>query len=138
MSKNDEKVRALLTEINVKRTELGEKPKATWTSNGLIRLEGFTEVNLNVLNSLEKCVAITSRVLKEKEAIEKASDFLELPPVSVGHLDDYLKDLKLKASQLKWEEENKKLKKLEEKLKELRSEDARVEDALSDIMAQLK
>ena len=51
--------------------------------------------------------------------------------------NEWVHDLKLRASIIKWDVEKKKLNKLESKLKDLRSDDAKTEDSLSDIMSEL-
>jgi len=52
-------------------------------------------------------------------------------------LEDWFHDLKLRASMITWDLEKKKLNTLETKLSDLRSEDAKTEDALTGIMQEL-
>lgn len=131
MSKNDEKIKALLTAVDKKREELGTKPKAVWNTNGVI--DGN---NINTLNSTEKCIALASKLLIERSATSEACKLLGVDVAGsqrASYLEDALNDLKLRVKIINWDADKKKLQALEKQLKDLRSEDAKTEDALADI-----
>jgi hypothetical protein len=135
-TENDKKVKDLLAQIEKKRQELGTKPKAAWKTNGVLRGK-----NINTINEIGACISETSQLLLEREGIKKACDFLgvqEQKSAEASWLDDALDDLKLRAQIVVWEGEKKKLQAMEAKLKDLRSNDAKTEDALGDIAEALK
>jgi hypothetical protein len=132
--KNDKKIKEYLTLIEAQKQSLGTKPRASWLTNGLLKYNGEA-VNINTVMSVEKCVEIVSHLLKEQYFNDKAYAYLGLDPASAD--SGYLQDFKLRAAMLVWDNKNAKLKALEAKLKELRSEDAKTSDAISDIMSQL-
>lgn len=138
MSTNDTKIRSLLTAIETKRNALGAKPRTVLLSNGILKdIPGHTTVNLNTLNDMDKVVSVTAEVLRRKSARNQAEEFLGVEQSSTSDLDNYLTDLKMRASIIQWQAEDKKLKAMESQLKDLRSEDAKTEDALADIAALL-
>lgn len=138
MSANDSKIKEMLNLVNSKRDKLGERPKPHYESNGLIDLkDGSKPVNINTLTDLVSCVEVSVKVLNTVHGYQKAIDYLGLNDETIdfnkNKLDKWLVDLKVRSSILKWEIENKKLKALESQLKDLRSEDAKTEDALDSI-----
>lgn len=138
MSNNDTQIRTLLGTIETKRTALGAKPKTVLVSNGMIKdVPGYTTVNLNTLNDMDKVVGVTAEMLRRKTAKKKALEYLQLPLEADPEIEAYLTDLKQRASIINWMAEDKKLKAMEKKLKDLRSEDAKTEDALAAIVASL-
>jgi len=142
MGKNDEQVRKLLTVIEEKESKLGTKPRAQWKTNGVFRLPVKAgHVNINTVNDINICIGVIADLLRESHFIKEAAKLLE-----VGHeayqwggstIEEWIHDFKLRASMLKWDAEKKKLDALKRKLKALRSEDAKTEDAISDIMKEL-
>lgn len=135
-TENDGKIKVLLASIEKKKEEMGVKPKGNWKSNGV--LPG--NVNINTLNSLDKCVGIASSLLMERQFLYDACGYLEVDKDqtrSLSKTDDYLDDLKLKVKIIKWDAEKKKLSAMEKKLKDLRSEDAKTSDELADITKDL-
>ena len=142
-TKNDEKIKALLEAIETKKQSLGTRPRLSLKTNGVITKDlndSFdTPVNINTLN-LDKCISTTAKLLSFKSTLRETMNFLELPedPASLIKVDEYLDDIKGRTKALLWDEENKKLKAMEDKLKELRSVDAKTEDAIGDIAKLLK
>lgn len=134
MSQHDKKINDLIAVIDAKRKTIGTKPRAAWKTNGILKYEG-THININVAH-LINCVDAVAHLLRE-QAYRKEACALLAVPYEENDLNDYLEDFKLRASILKWDEEKKKLDVLEKKLKDLRSEDAKTADALSDILAAL-
>jgi len=141
MSNNDVKIKDMLSVIKDKRKALGEKPKASWKTNGVFKSDkGHT--NINTVTHLDGCVDIVCFLMVEKDIRKKACDFLEVASVEPRYsgylIEDWLQDIKLRVAMLNWDIEKKKLGVLEIKLKDLRSEDAKTGDALSDIMSELE
>lgn len=133
MAKNDKKISELLKTIETKRASLGDKPRASWLSNGLVN-----GTNINIVNNMDKLIELTSALITMENALKDTYKFLEIEPTSeMTTLAYQLTDLKLKAKILKWESEKRKLELLEVKLKNLRSEDAKTSDAISDIMKEI-
>ena len=141
MSTNDEKVREMIAMIIDKRCSLGTKPRLALKTNGLLKREGQTPLNLHAVNSINTCVDVVSGLLKDFSCKKDASEVLGVRGVTekISGYDilDWIEDFKGRVSILQWQEEDKKLKVLEKQLKDLRSNDAKVEDALSSIMDQL-
>ena len=137
MSDNDNQIKALLSKIEDKRKELGAKPRAVWETNGVI-----SGKNINTLNSIDNCFELTIQLIAERNSITAAADFLDLPELGLSsskakYINNALKDLKLRVQILKYDDEKKKLVAMEKKLKDLRSEDLKTADALSDIAGSL-
>lgn len=140
MSKNDDKIKSLLTSIDNKRKDLGTKPKPNWKTNAILKISGYDGVNINTVNSTDKCIKLASQILLEKSFCTEACKVLELPEQDseqVSLLNDSLDDIKLRVKMIVWEAEKKKLQAMEKKLKDLRSTDAKTEDALDDISKTL-
>ena len=137
MAKNDEKIKEFLTKIISKKTSLGAKPKANYKTNCIIKLaDDDRGVNLNTINSVDKCINLAAKAFLNKSMYSEACKFLEVPAKDSSKLsetNDILDDLKLRTKMIVWEIEKKNLGAMENKLKDLRSEDAKTEDALSDI-----
>jgi hypothetical protein len=139
MSKNDDKIKALLIDIDKKKKEMGEKPRASWKTNGILRVSG-DEANINTVNSTDRLVELTAKLLSEKANYSEACQFLGLQEKTsskVSLINDTLEDVKLRTQMVLWDIEKKKLDVMERKLKDLRSEDAKTEDALADIAKEL-
>lgn len=130
MSNNDQRIKDLLLAIDKKKKEMGVKPRASWKSNGLIKV-GDGHVNLNTLNTLSACCSVAACLIRETLSLKEASEFLDVECPKPN--EDYLEDLKSKVSILKWDAEKKKLDVMESKLKDLRSGDAKTADAISEI-----
>ena len=142
MSKNDSKIRDMIKLIDTKKKSLGERPRGSFKTNCLFKYGADSKaVNLNTIHKVEECVRLVAILVSEKNSIKEASDLLGVAFESVQYcgyaFEDWLHDFKLKSSALSWEEEKRKLDILESKLKDLRSEDAKTEDALSDIMKDI-
>jgi len=141
MSTNDNKIKELLKVIDSKKEILGTKPRAAWKTNGILKRNDNSHVNINTVNEVSYCVDAVSALLSEKSHREEASKLLEVPFDSLSwngySFEDWLHDFKLRSSMITWDLEKKKLGVLESKLSDLRSEDAKTEDAISNIMQEL-
>jgi hypothetical protein len=135
MSKNDDKIKEVLSQIEKKQKEIGTKPRAAWKSNGIIKVADG-HININTINNLDLCVHAAAEILQQLSHRKEAAQLLGVPESSAAQ-DDYLDDLKLRASMIKYDVENKKLNAMEEKLKALRSEDAKTADAIADVLKGL-
>ena len=135
-NENDIKIKSLLKTIEEKRNQLGTKPKVAWKTNGIIKLENAT-YNINTINSIELCIEIAANLIKNRSAIKEAHLFLEVEYKEDDSISDTLSDIKLRANIIRWDIEKKKLQAMESKLKDLRSVDAKTEDALSEIAGSL-
>lgn len=136
--KNDETIKALMAKIEAKKASLGTKPKISWKTNGLFRYDDNRHINLNTVNDLVTLVEALAFLYSGMGALQKAHETLGVSSKFTMEwrgfpMADWEADFKLKAESLVWEEENKKLKVLEAKLKTLVSEEARTEMELEDI-----
>lgn len=138
MAKNDDKVKELLAVIEAKKKTIGAKPKSAWRTNGILKFDSGEHVNINVVNQTEKCVEAVAYLLMKQSFLKQAADMLGVKHQADSSLEDYVHDFKLRTSMVTWDIEKKKLDLLESKLKDLRSEDAKTEDALSDITQALE
>ena len=138
MKKNDIKIKKLISTVDTKRKALGDKPRAHYITNGVLELEG-TRYNLNILN-MDSCVSLVSKLLSMGDYIDKAMVLCgtsDRPAIGSGTVTDWIEDVKLRASIINWDVKDRELKVLEAKLKDLRSEDSKVSDELSDIESLL-
>lgn len=131
---NDAKIKELLGQIEAKKVQVGTKPRAVWKTNGLI---GESKTNINTINSLATCLELATEIFQKQIAREQAATFLELGEEREISSTDELDDLKLRVSIIKYDIEKKKLTTLEAKLKDLRSNDAKTEDAIEELASLL-
>jgi len=137
-TKNDEKIKELLQSIEQKKAQMGTKPRAVWTTNGVIE-----EKNINTINSVDVCVSLAAQLISKQDSQQKACEFLGVATKDYGRgtelaeIYDSLSDLKLRVQMIQWDAEKKKLTALETQLKNLRSEDLKTEDALASITKDL-
>ena len=136
-NENDKKIKDLLAAIDKKRKALGIKPKFHLKTNGII-----AGTNINTVNSIDKCIALAAGLLQEKSSIDAARQYLGIPEEKNDEfsttITNGLEDLKLRVQVINWEVEKKKLQGMENKLKDLRSNDAKTEDALNDLASLLE
>jgi hypothetical protein len=141
MSKNDEQIKKLLGSIKEKRNKLGTKPKLSLKTNGLLKTDDGYGININTVNTVEACIVAVATIVVDRDAKSEAAKLLdvdyEAPKYNGFPLEDWIEDFKVRASVLKWKAEDMKIKTLEKKLKDLRSEDLRTADALDDIASEL-
>lgn len=143
MTNNDAKIKELLNVIDTKKKELGEKPRASWKTDGLFKILGNDfYTNINTVTEINKCVESVALLLTAKRSIDEASKLLNVtcPDFlwSGYSFEDWLHDFKLRASMISWDIGKKKLSTLESKLSDLRSETAKTFDAITSIMSELK
>jgi len=142
MAKNDKKIKEILNVIAKKKNDLGDKPRAAWKTNGIFKHDLLKHTNINTITTISGCVSIVSVILQEKHFVKEAASLLEVEESDVKwngfSFDEWIHDFKLRSSMISWDAEKKKLNTLDKKLSDLRSEDAKTEDAISDIIAELK
>jgi hypothetical protein len=131
-NQNDNKIKELLKSIEQKKEKMGAKPKPSWKTNGIV-----AERNINTINSVDVCVELASQLIGKKESYDKACEFLGVKKESNTDIDDSLSDLKVRVQIIQWDVEKRKLNAMEMQLKDLRSEDAKTEDELDDIVKAL-
>ena len=131
-NQNDNKIKELLKSIEQKKEKMGAKPKPSWKTNGIV-----AERNINTINSVDVCVELASQLIGKKESYDKACEFLGVKKESNTDIDDSLSDLKVRVQIIQWDIEKRKLNAMELQLKNLRSEDAKTEDELDDIVKAL-
>lgn len=141
MSQNDVKIKQLLGVIETKRKALGTKPRMALKTNGLLKMEGKS-ININTINSLNDCIRIVADAIGTRDSYIKAADLLgidtaEIPKYNGSSIEEWIEDFKLKVKIIQWVIEDKNIKNLESKLKNLRSEDLKTADALEDITSAL-
>ena len=136
---NDAAIKKFRATVESKRTALGTKPKAAYTTNALLDT-GDGKVNLNTLTTVDQCVAIVGTILTAVDLAKRANEVLGTdvqPKFGDFTADQWVGDVKLRVSIIQWEAEKKKLNAMDKKLEALRSEDAKTADAIEDIAAQL-
>lgn len=136
MGKNDEQISTLLKSIETKKAAIGVKPRGAWKTNAIFKYDEKNHLNLNTINQIDVCVEAVAFLLQKQTFRKQAADLLGVKLDDPTN-EDYLHDFKLRASMIAWENEKRKLDALEQKLKDLRSEDAKTADAISDIMEEL-
>lgn len=142
MSANDTKIKELLTVIEKKRAKLGPKPRMSLKTNGLLKQDDKS-ININTINTLDECIREVANINQTHESYIKAAKLLniediEMPKINGFSIEDWIDDFKLKVEVIKWAIEDKNIKSLESKLKDLRSEDLKTADALDEISKLLK
>jgi len=143
MAKNDLKIKDLLKVIETKEDALGIKPRASWKTNGIFICPNGNSTNVNTIGTIEKCLDVVAIILREHSFKIEAAEQLGVSCDSIAayrgfSFEDWVHDFKLRASMITWDMEKKKLNILDKKLKDLRSEDAKTEDAISSIMKDLE
>ena len=139
VQENDKKIKDLLAAVASKKKELGTKPKGNWKTNGLLQTDSG-KVNLNTINSTDVCVELAALLLQKRSFTKEACELLGVPEKnskSAKAINEALDDLKLRAQMIAWDAEKKKLQAMEAQLKDLRSTDAKTEDALASIASSL-
>lgn len=137
---NDAEIKKYRQAVDVKRKELGIKPKLAYTTNALLDLDG-ERVNLNTLMNDEQCVFVTGKILGAVDIIKRANDTLGTDvTLRFGDFtaEQWIGDIKLRVQLLTWEAKKKKLTAMDKKLSLLMSDDAKTADAIADIAAALE
>jgi len=131
---NDDKIMLLKSQIADKKKGLKTKKKFSPLTNCSIELDGV-RLNLQVLNR----EGLTHLLVKLNSYLLSAVDLgLDEEYVISGYLiDQWITDIKLKLEILKYEEEDRKLKVLENKLHVLLSSEKQVSLAIEEIESMI-
>jgi hypothetical protein len=137
MNNNDSKIKELMEKVELQKAGLGPKPKAVYTTNCIVEINGRTCKNLNIMTKSE-LVDCLSYILESNHWANEARKRLGLSEVDAvlesGYsAKDYEADFKIRLSILNYNERKQKLDQTEAKLKALMSEDARTANALEDL-----
>lgn len=141
MSKNDDKIKQLLSKIEADKKSLGKKPKVSLNTNGLFRFDNSNHFNLNTVSDSGYLVRALGFLLEKESTQKEAAKRLGVEGYVFDwkgySLQDWEHDFKLKAEAITYGVKQKKLAALQKKLKDLRSEDAKTDDALGEIEKML-
>jgi len=141
MSKHDDKIKQLLTKIEADKKNLGTKPKVSLNTNGLFRYDNSNHFNLNTISDPGYLVRALGFLLEKETTQMEAAKRLGIDDYVFDwkgySLKDWEGDFKLRAANIVWNGKQKKLQALQKKLKDLRSEDAKTDDALGEIEKML-
>jgi len=141
MSKHDTKIKELLNKIEVDKKNLGKKPRVSLNTNGLFRYDKTNHFNLNTVSDPRYLVRALGFLLEKETTQKEAAKRLGIDDYVFdwkGYtIKDWEGDFKLRVESIVWDTKQKKLQALQKKLKDLRSEDAKTGDALSDIEGML-
>lgn len=137
---NDDKIKEVLATIKAKKESMGERPKPNWKTNGIYQdADGMK--NINTITSVDTVVDILGMLLAKQSHNKKAWKALGLPDKEVVYngfpITDWIEDFKQRAKIIAWNVDKQKLDKLEGQLSDLRSEDAKTEDAILTIEADI-
>lgn len=137
--KNDKLIEQYRKEISKLRDSLTEKPKVSFTTKGIFMIEK-TPVNINVIPTVQQCVEIAAYLADGSLAFNEANKQLgtDEPYLVEGYsIDDWYSDIKQRIALLRWQQEKTKLDKLDKKLEELLSEEAKANLTIKDIAKEL-
>lgn len=141
-TKNDDKIKGLLSKVEEQQKGLGVKPRAQWQTNGIFKYKDGTFFNLNTVREAAPLIEALSYLLGNEATRAEAAKRLGLVPALHVHdsypISDWEKDFRLRLDIVAYEGRKAQLEETQKKLKALRSEDAKTEDALSDIENLLK
>lgn len=143
MSKHDDKIKLLLAKVEEQQATLGVKPKGSWTTNGIFKhKDGSSFFNLNTVKDYNVLVEALSVLLSKEQLHDQAAKMLGVKVKDFtwdGYsVADWAGDFKKRINIIDYDERVLKLTETKKKLAALRSEDAKTEDALSDIEDLLK
>jgi hypothetical protein len=141
MAKHDDKIKQLLSKIDSEKKSLGSKPKVSWNTNCIFRFDDNKHFNLNTISDPGYLVRALGFLLEKAGTQKEAAKRLGVENYVFDwkgySLQDWEEDFKLKADIIAYNGKQKKLQALQKKLKDLRSEEAKTGDALSEIEALL-
>ena len=137
---NDEKIKEYRKLIEQKKADMGTRPSANYQTNALLQLNGRA-MNLNSLTAEEDCVSLAAEVLSAGMAYEKANELLGTSvkiKISGFEVDQWISDLKTVISRLRYNKNSAELKRMDDHLSKLMSDDAKTAEAISSIADLLK
>lgn len=121
MSKNDEKIKALMVKVADMKKGLGEKPRFVLRTNGLVN-DGSKSYNINVL-SKEQVLDIFGYLIQEFSKKSEAAKILGLTAfdkkINGFMLNDWQDDFKNRIAVIEYQEKKARLDATEAQLKAL-------------------
>lgn len=141
MTKHDDKIKLLLAKVEEQQNNLGTKPKASWTTNGIFKYKDGNFFNLNTVRDAQPLVEALACLLEKESLHQQAAERLGVtikPFLWDGNsLADWEKDFKKRLDIIGWEGRKTQLDDTKKKLKSLVSEEAKTEMELEDIEKSL-
>lgn len=139
---NDAKIKALLAKVDLKRTELGTKPKARWITNGIFKYPDGNHININTVKEGRALLDALAFLLQNAGTRAAAAEQLGVvdpePYKHCGYtVDEWREDFRLRLAINNYDRKKKELAALEKKLSALISEGTRTEMELDSIAALL-
>lgn len=134
MSKNDDRILELKKQVENKKKEIAKKNvKFVPETNLVIEINGI-KTNINVLNEKDlKSLLVILNMYRMSSADLEMNDF----EISGYKVDEWMNDVRAKINMKTLKNEEAELKRLEEKLDKLLSEDKKTELELDSIAALL-
>lgn len=140
MAKNDTRIKEMMAVVAEKRAALGDKPRASWKTNGIIKFDGG-HINLNTVNSASILVDTLSKIISIKSSHEEAEKILGIKSpfeFNGNSFNDYVDDFKMRLAMIQYDEKKRALTASETRLAALVSEEARTEMELDAIEKSLE
>lgn len=136
MSVHDEKIEALIKEVEKRKAALGSKPRNILRTNGILKFNDREHINLNTVSDIETIVKSYAYIIEQFEDFKTAANELEvdIPFTKDGFSDeDWKEDLKDRLASIKWNKKKVELDALTKKLESLVSEEAKTKNELASI-----
>jgi len=137
MSKNDEKIKALLAAVEKQKEAMGKRPKVSFETNGLFKFPDGNHFNLNTVSDTDQLIKALTILISYEDSRTKAAEILGINGADAVwngfSVKDWEKDFIQQAKVIAWRKQKTKLDALNKKLGELMSEDARTASELADI-----
>lgn len=137
MSKHDTKIKQLLEKVEDQQASLGDRPRASWLTNGIFRYPDGQHFNLNTVQDSEPLLDALAFLLEKQTLRSEAAKRLEIECVELSwggfSLADWESDFKRRIEILAWQGRKKQLDATKKKLHSLVSEEGKTEMELSAI-----
>lgn len=140
-TQNDDKVLKLMNEVKKRKLEIATSEKAAWTTNCSLNINGKT-INLHVVNDVNVLVGALAALLRNRANHVEAAKLLGFDkPAPFEHdgysLEDWLADMKIRATKIQIAQKRKDLERYEAQLDKLLSNDKKVELELDQLEKEL-
>jgi hypothetical protein len=137
MAKNDDKIKELMALVAEKKKALGDKPKATWSTNAVFKYNSNEFFNLNTVKEPKVLVEALAFLMQRTTMITEASRALGVaahnPEWGGYSVADWVSDFKTRLAIVNWETKKAELEATQVKLNTLVSEEARTEMEIDSI-----
>lgn len=140
-AQNDDKILKLMNEVKKRKLEIATSEKAAWSTNCSLNIDGKV-FNLHVVNDINVLVGAMAHLLNKRANYNEAAKLLGFDKVTPfkhdGYsLEDWLSDMKIRATKIQITQKRKDLEKYEAQLDKLLSADKRVELELDQLEKEL-